>query len=42
MQLSSSVLKPSVVRKMSRSFAEMSVTDAAIEELPPNKALMDN
>ena len=41
-QISGSALTPSVIRKMSRSFAGMSVTDAAIEELPPNKALMDN
>ena len=32
-QISGSALTPSVVRKMSRSFAGMSVTDAAIEEL---------
>ena len=32
-QISGSVLTPSVVRKMSRAFARMSVTDAAIEEL---------
>ena len=32
-QISGSALTPSVIRKMSRSFAGMSVTDAAIEEL---------
>ena len=32
-QISGSALTPSVVRKMSRAFAGMSVTDAAIEEL---------
>ena len=32
-QISGSALTPSVIRKMSRSFAGMAVTDAAIEEL---------
>ena len=32
-QIIGSALTPSVVRKMSRAFAGMSVTDAAIEEL---------